>query len=201
MTSKISYSKFIKEDIRHRGWLAVLSAVLLLLCVTVSTILFVEASFSNNTQAGPEEQFDLLRNVFPALLNGSYNLFLTVLLLLLGALCAVTGFAYLHSRERTDFYHSLPLSRKQLFFLSYLSGLLIFLVPYLAACAFTILAGSGYGFLTISVLGRCGISMLGGTLAFLLVYHITILAMMLTGKVVTGILEIGRASCRERVSA
>ena len=188
MTSKISYSKFIKEDIRHRGWLAVLSAVLLLLCVTVSTILFVEASFSNNTQAGPDEQFDLLRNVFPALLNGSYNLFLTVLLLLLGALCAVTGFAYLHSRERTDFYHSLPLSRKQLFFISYLSGLVIFLVPYLAACVLTILAGSGYGFLTISVLGRCGISMLGGTLAFLLVYHITILAMMLTGKVVTGIL-------------
>ena len=69
MTSKISYSKFIKEDIRHRGWLGVLSAVLLLLCVTVSTILFVEASFSNNTQAGPDEQFDLLRNVFPALLN------------------------------------------------------------------------------------------------------------------------------------
>ena len=50
MTSKISYSKFIKEDIRRRGWLLVLSAVLLLLCVTVSTLLMLEASLSNVSQ-------------------------------------------------------------------------------------------------------------------------------------------------------
>lgn len=191
MTSKISYSKFIKEDIRHRGWLAVLSAVLLLLCVTVSAMLLLEASLTNITDTGLEEQLRIFRNIFPALLNGSYSLPLTALLLLLGVLCAVTGFSYLHSRERTDFYHSLPLSKRQLFFISYLSGLLIFFVPYLAACLLTILAGSGYGFMTISVLGRCVISMLGGILAFLLVYHLTILAMVLTGKTVTGILATG----------
>lgn len=188
MTSKISYSKFIKEDIRHRGWLAVLSAVLLLLCVTVSAMLLLETSLTNITDTGLDEQLRIFRNTFPALLNGSYSLPLTALLLLLGVLCAVTGFSYLHSRERTDFYHSLPLSRRQLFFISYLSGLVIFLAPYLAACLLTILAGSGYGFMTISVLGRCVISMLGGILAFLLVYHLTILAMVLTGKTVTGIL-------------
>ncbi len=191
MTSKISYSKFIKEDIRHRGWLAVLSAVLLLLCVTVSAMLLLETSLTNMTDTGPEEQLRIFRNTFPALLNGSYSLPLAALLLLLGVLCAVTSFSYLHSRERTDFYHSLPLSRRQLFFISYLSGLVIFLVPYLAACLLTILAGSAYGFMTISVLGRCGISILGGILAFLLVYHLTILAMVLTGKTVTGILAAG----------
>ena len=152
MTSKISYSKFIKEDIRHRGWLAVLSAVLLLLCVTVSAMLLLETSLTNITDTGLEEQLRIFRNTFPALLNGSYSLPLAALLLLLGVLCAVTGFSYLHSRERTDFYHSLPLSRRQLFFISYLSGLLIFFVPYLTACLLTILAGSGYGFMTISVL-------------------------------------------------
>ncbi|WP_285825088.1 DUF6449 domain-containing protein [Schaedlerella arabinosiphila] len=188
MTSKISYSKFIKEDIRRRGWLLVLSAVLLLLCVTVSTLLMLEASLSNVSQDELAEQWNIFRAIFPGLLNGSYNLLLFAALLLLGGLCAVTGFSYLHSREQTDFYHSLPLSRRQLFFISYLGGLLIFLVPYLAASLLAVLAGFAHGFFTLPVLGRCFLSVLGGTLAFLMVYHLMILAMMLTGKVVTGIL-------------
>ena len=180
MTSKISYSKFIKEDIRRRGWLLVLSAVLLLLCVTVSTLLMLEASLSNVSQDELAEQWNIFRAIFPGLLNGSYNLLLFAALLLLGGLCAVTGFSYLHSREQTDFYHSLPLSRRQLFFISYLGGLLIFLVPYLAASLLAVLAGFAHGFFTLPVLGRCFLSVLGGTLAFLMVYHLMILAMMLT---------------------
>ena len=172
MTSKISYSKFIKEDIRRRGWLLVLSAVLLLLCVTVSTLLMLEASLSNVSQDELAEQWNIFRAIFPGLLNGSYNLLLFAALLLLGGLCAVTG-------EQTDFYHSLPLSRRQLFFISYLGGLLIFLVPYLAASLLAVLAGFAHGFFTLPVLGRCFLSVLGGTLAFLMVYHLMILAMML----------------------
>ena len=94
MTSKISYSKFIKEDIRRRGWLLVLSAVLLFLCVTVTTLLMLEASFSNISQDELAEQWNIYRTIFPGLLNGSYNLLLFAALLLLGGLCAVTGFSW-----------------------------------------------------------------------------------------------------------
>ena len=37
MISKISYIKLIREDIRHRGWLAALSGVLLFLSMPVYT--------------------------------------------------------------------------------------------------------------------------------------------------------------------
>lgn len=191
MTSKISYSKFIKEDIRHRGWLAALSCVFLLLSVTVSTMLLLETSLSSELSfdnPNRAEQLMVIRNTFPAMLNGSYNMFPLLLILLLGVLAAVTGFSYLHSKEKTDFYHSLPLSRQQLFAISYLSGLLIFAVPYLAAGLLTILAGSVYGIVTASVLGKSLLAMLGGILGFLLLYHLTLFAMMLTGKIVTGIL-------------
>lgn len=194
MTSKISYSKFIKENIRHRGWLAALSSILLLLGGTISTIMLLESSFSSYTDMDRDNQMRLIRNLFPALLNGGYNLIMVVLILLLGVLTAVTGFAYLHSKEKTDFYHSLPLSRKQLFFISYLGGLLIFAVPYLIASLLTILAGFAYGVMTISVLGRSCVAILGGILAFLLVYHLTVFAMMLTGKIVTGILAAATLS-------
>lgn len=38
MISKISYIKLIREDIRHRGWLAALSGVLLFLSMPVYTL-------------------------------------------------------------------------------------------------------------------------------------------------------------------
>lgn len=190
MTSKISYSKFIKEDIRSRGWLAALSCVLLLLCNTVSTMLLLEASLSADT-ADRAAQLQEIRNVFPSMLNGSFNGLLTAVIILMGVLSAVTGFSYLHSKEKIDFYHSLPLSRTQLFLISYLGGMLIFMVPYLSACLLTILAGSVYGIMTVSVLGRSCIALLGGTLGFLMIYHLTIFAMMLTGKLVTGLLAAG----------
>lgn len=187
MTSKISYSKLIKQDIRHRGWLAALSWVLMLLCITVTTMLLLEASIAPDAPDWTE-QLKEIRNTFPAMLNGSFDMFPLVAIILLGVLAAVTGFSYLHSKEKTDFYHSLPLPRQQLFAISYLSGLLIFVVPYLAAGMLTILAGSVYGIMTASVLGKSLLALLGGILGFLVIYHLTIFAMMLTGKVVTGIL-------------
>ena len=39
MISKISYIKLIREDIRHRGWLAALSGVLLFLSMPVYTLI------------------------------------------------------------------------------------------------------------------------------------------------------------------
>ena len=43
MTSKISYFKFIESDIRRRGWLAALSAVLLFLILPVYTLLSIDS--------------------------------------------------------------------------------------------------------------------------------------------------------------
>ncbi len=187
MTSKISYSKFIKEDIRHRGWLAALSWVLLLLCTTVNIMLRLEESLSSDA-LDRTAQLREIRNLFPGLMNGSCNLFLLAVIMLLAVLAAVTGFSYLHSREKIDLYHSLPLSRQQLFLISYLGGLLAFVIPYLTACLLTMLAGVAYEVMTVSILGKSCMAILGGILGFLLIYHLTIFAMMLTGKPVTGIL-------------
>lgn len=46
--------------------------------------------------------------------------------------CGIHGFLYLHSRKKADFFLSLPLSRKQLFFASYWNGILFYLIPFAA---------------------------------------------------------------------
>lgn len=188
MTSKISFSKFLKADIRHRAWLAALSWIIFLLGETVYAMLSLESSLQDVSPQYMENQLRMVRNIFPGMLNGSYGFILAGILFVFAILCAVTGFSFLHSKDKTDFYHSLPLSRTQLFLISYTGGLLIFLVPYLACSLLTILVGASYGIITASVLGRSCLAVLGGILGFLLIYHVTVLAMLLTGKLVTGVL-------------
>lgn len=185
MTLKLSYSKFIKEDIQRRGWLAALSWVLLLFGGTFNTMLALENSFSSGDAMANYEQ---LRNDFPGMLNGANAMQLILFIFLLAILCAATGYSYLHSAEKIDFYHSLPLTRPQWFRISYVSGILIFLVPYLVSSLFTLLVGWSKNILTAKVLLVSCMAVLGGILAFLVIYQITILAMVLTGKLVTGIL-------------
>ena len=62
MTSNLSYSKYIKEDIQRRGWLAALSWVLLLFGGTFNTVLTLENSLSSGNAVANYEQ---LRIDFP----------------------------------------------------------------------------------------------------------------------------------------
>lgn len=92
------------------------------------------------------------------------------------------------------FYHGLALKRHQLFAISYLAGLFLFLIPYIVCTVLTILVGAVKGIMTLSLAGECFLTMGTGILAFLLIYHTCIFAGMLTGRSVTmflGTLVIG----------
>ena len=43
MTSKISYIKLIREDIRHRGWLAALTWLALVLAMPIHSMLYIDS--------------------------------------------------------------------------------------------------------------------------------------------------------------
>ncbi|MBQ5989456.1 MAG: hypothetical protein IJL67_08180 [Oscillospiraceae bacterium] len=68
-----------------------------------------------------------------------YNISLLMLAaaVLSGIFTAIRSFSYLHKRSGTDITLSLPLSKKQLFFADYLSGLLTYIIPYIAVVILT----------------------------------------------------------------
>lgn len=111
MTSNISFRKLVTEDIRHRGWLAALSWILLFSGNTLFSALMLENLLSG--YGSPD--YDTIRSTFPEMLNESYTWPLSFLLFLLAILCAATGYSYLHSPEKVDFYHSLPPKRTHWF--------------------------------------------------------------------------------------
>lgn len=189
MTSKISYFKFIESDIKHRGWLAALTCAALFFMMPLHMLLALDNLKQNeNYAAGTEMLHEWIANATPGILNGALFISLGIAIGIFAILSAATGFAYLHSREKQDFYHGMPIRRTQWFWISYTGGLLIFLIPYLLFGICTILvAGTNFP-MNASFLGNCLIALLGGVLGFLICYNTAILAMFLTGKSVTGVL-------------
>lgn len=105
--------------------------------------------------------------------------------LLLGAfLAGLLFFSYLHSRKRVDLFHSLPLSRPQLFTINYTAGALSVLLPYLINLLLTILVvvcmGLGAALHWPTILLGLGMNIL----FFLAIYTVVVLAAMMTGQFV-----------------
>ena len=181
MTSKISYIKFILSDIRHRAWLPVLSFISLFLLMPVYSLMYIDSAYP---VSGVLAKDDWIFSVFSGLINGDSFFPLAAAIFILALLAAASGFSYLHSREKLDFYHSLPLRKGQWFSVVYLGGLFSFLIPYLICAILTLAAGSAGGIITGANALSCATSILGGISAFLLVYHMGILAAVLTGTII-----------------
>ena len=153
MISKISYIKLIREDIRHRGWLAALSGVLLFLSMPVYTLIYLD-SYSEDPEVLKE-----FADTFSGFINGYNSAFLIILIGILAFAVGISGFQFMHKKEKLDFYHGLALKRHQLFAISYLAGLFLFLFPYIVCTVLTILVGAVKGIMTLSLAGECFLTM------------------------------------------
>lgn len=83
MTSKISYSKFIRENIRRRGWLLAVSMILMFSMQTLWTAMRIETLLSDSAHS-PKADVASLENLhFAGFLNGLENPLFAVLVVLL----------------------------------------------------------------------------------------------------------------------
>ena len=97
MISKISYIKLIREDIRHRGWLAALSGVLLFLSMPVYTLIYLD-SYSEDPEVLKE-----FADTFSGFINGYNSAFLIILIGILAFAVGISGFQFMHKKEKLDF--------------------------------------------------------------------------------------------------
>lgn len=204
MTLKISCIKLIRQDIRQRGWLAALISVTLFLAMPVYAMIYIDSflgrsAVMTSAEAGgvaADNMVYILEELcarFPGLLNGyigNWN-FMSAVIVVFAMLSAMSGFSFLHSKDKMDFYHSLPIRREQWFLSEYISGILIFIVPYVICSGLTIAAGGINGIMTAQLAADSALAAAGGMFAFLVIYHACLLAVMLTGQNVTGFLASG----------
>lgn len=104
-------------------------------------------------------------------------------IIMVGAvLAAFVLFRYLHARKQVDFYHSLPIRREQFFAANMLAGLLVFLAPYLLAHLICLPMLAGSGLLPHMDMGLYVQVILFNTLAYLLMFTLAVMAIMLSGN-------------------
>ncbi len=106
----------------------------------------------------------------------------------LGIALAFVEFSYLFQQKKQDFYYSLPVKKGTIFWTRYFHGVFIFILPFLLVQGVCGIYETGRDtrFLPYAA-GYTGRSLCMFMLVFLLFYHISILAVMVSGKVLVSI--------------
>ena len=186
MTSKNWFFKGMTEEIKRRLWAAALSAVIFffsfpVVMVYLTTVAYVDTDINRKMRLA-SDALNIL-----SYRNGWTGFLMAVLAVVLG----ISGFSYLNSRRKVDFYHSLPVRREKLFAVQYTTGILIAAVPYLVFVLTAAAIASAYG---VSPADAFSTALKGWgfeMLSFLVLYTTAVIAVMMTGNTVVALLGFG----------
>ncbi len=194
--NSVSFLHLMKENLRRRIWSVALCSLLFFFMFPIMMLLQVSHYLDASnfvSLADPEPAMEHARHqVFSNFIGWveTDDPFLSFIILCLAVVIAASAFSWLHNSRKTDFYHSLPVSRAHLFHAVNLNSLLIVGVPYLImsllSAAITQTTTGCSGCYLAAFLGY-----LGHMAFFLLSYMTVVLAMMLTGNVFVGLLGTG----------
>ena len=183
MTSRNSFSVSIRENQKRRIWAWAVSILLQIATYPGIMIIYlsrINARFNGNYDDSKYKE--LLRGAATDAVG--FQPLATIPILVLGIILAIQGFSYLYDRKKVDMYHSVPVSMKNRFFVVYCNGIFIYLAPAILCNILAWLIAAAQGAFSLEGLAECGMAFVGNFLYFLVVYHTTILAVMLTGNVI-----------------
>lgn len=202
MTSKHLFFKAMKEDIRHKLWMVALSVLGNFLVLTVGWMIWRSNSLSYWGGAEGLMQHGDVRVIagFQEETAGFFGAYLVTgggIIAIAGAV--ITGlfsFRYLFHKNMVDTCHSLPVKRDTLYGVKYINGILIWFVPFFVSVMLTFVMACS---LLWQIEGECWISDMAAEMAFnlfflavvyLLVYHVTLVAVMLSGNILNTLVSM-----------
>lgn len=194
MTSKSFSSKgLLGDSLRRNLWGFVLGGVGFFFSLLLPILMTMQRALE--TRAHQLQQYpDLVDQDWQSALStvssllGGGNPFVKTTFIVMAIVCGIAMFAYLHTRQKVDFYHSLPISRTKLFVNNYLTGVIFAVSSYAVmlvialACAFAMGFGAAVDW---SAIGGAVVSHL---IVFLLLYALTVLTTVVCGNTVISLL-------------
>ncbi|WP_099467595.1 DUF6449 domain-containing protein [Konateibacter massiliensis] len=182
MTSRSLYFNLLWEDMKRRIWTISLSMLVFLFVFPIQTLMRLERW---------EKAFYGVKATdvdFAKIISQYSGEFLIVVTVTGAIICAISGFFYLYGRNKVDFYHSVPIKREKLFAVSYINGIIIYLVPFAINMILYLIIGAAKGYLSGLVLKTAATAFIVHLTGFLFVYSITVIAVMLTGNLIVGLM-------------
>lgn len=195
MTSKSFSSKgLLGNSMRRNLWALVLSGVGFFLSLLLPALMTMQNALEQRTlglkelsQANVELNWQSAMNNAASMLSGG-NLFVKIVFIVLAVVCGVAMFAYLHSRQKVDFYHSLPISRTRLFANNFLTGIVCTFSTYLVMLAITVACAYAMGCGEAVRWDEIGGAVLCNLIVFLLIYALTVLTTVVCGNTIITLL-------------
>ena len=187
MTLKNSFLTDACENIKRRNWVFWLS-FLTFFCYFPGYLVLalnnLRSNYVGNVIRLQERMLNMAENVF--CLNG----LMPVLIIGIATLIGMQGFVYLHNKKQVDFYHSQPVSRKRRFLVFWFNGIVVFLVAYLINMVLGMMVAVAFGCMSGAIVLGAMKALCLYLLLFLGIYHISIIAILLTGNTLVSLLAM-----------
>lgn len=189
MTSRVSFYKVMLQDFRHRIWMIALSCLGSFLAMPVFYLLISQDWTDRIERWSVESGWSVAEYKMEQIVEffSGYMVITGGIILCAGAvIVGLFGFRHVFSKKMIDQYHSIPITRRNLFLANYINGFLIWFVPMLTGAVIcAVMAGVFLGdFNAWMIALGYWIKTLGHfVLAFLLIYHTVIIAVMISGNI------------------
>ncbi len=181
MKSRTLSFNVLRETMKRQIWIPALITLGFFLCLPVAGTIAMGWQHSRGAAQAVLEEF------YVAFLAGSKLPFYGMMTIGSAVLTGVSGFSWLHSRQKTDFYHSLPMRREKIFVTQIILDVAYFAVPFLVNLLLAYAVGAASGIMSGRAVKASLASFLFQTIFYLLIYFVVVLGMLLSGKVLTGI--------------
>ncbi len=189
MTSKSSFFDFLRDNFIRRMWTLALSVLVFFFHFPISSLLISDAGLKYVDPANAYELARAKRYIYNDFIGLHNNQLILFLLVLLSVIVAFSAFSYLEDAKKTDFYHSLPISRNKLFYVNVINSLIIVAVPYFFMSLLSaIIIQSKTGYTDCIGIALTAFLQNYGFYAFL--FMTAVLAIMLTGTKPVGVLAV-----------
>lgn len=181
----LSYN--IRFNLRKKLWFSALSFLAFLFVLPINAGMTMPAFAAHRDASAAARISEEISRFFAPGSNVSASIIFCIAAFAAGLIF----FTWMHHRSQVDFYHSLPCSRTRLLGGNYLAGALAVLLPYLLNLLLTLIVIAAMRLLPLcdfgALLAGAGVNIL----LFLLIYTLTVLAVVLTGNgVVSGLLAL-----------
>ena len=198
MMSRHLFFNAVREDLRHKSWMMVLFTLISFLAIPMVWLL-IRSNMSVDWREAYYYSDEVSRREMNQVLDFCMLYLLTVggiIAILAGLVTGLFGFRYVFHKNRVDAYHSLPVKRGTLYSVCYVDGIFVWLIPFLLCLALTMIFAGGFmGRLggTEAVVKMCalaGKSLLVILIIFFLVYHLVLVAVMMSGNILNTIVNM-----------
>lgn len=176
-----------RENMKRRSWVCLVSVLALFLTLPIQHAMEINAHLQRMAR-DPEYYFTVFGSKEEALQQMFLNTFsrdeLTMIVIMgLAVMFAMQGFSWMNHSRKLDLYLSVPVSSKRRFTYIYWNGIWFFGLTYLLFMLLTVLIASLMGAGTVKIWGIAVLVWLGNMIFYLACYNLTLVAVMLTGKV------------------